>query len=303
MRIAYTSDLHSDLGQRNFDLLDAIAARVSALSPDLFIVAGDVAETLRGVSRALERLAAVPCRRFYLPGNHDLFVEADPGRADTATSRDKYERLLPDIARGAGFEALGMRPVHVGGLALVGVSGWFDFTLRDPKLDCFVSMEAYRAGQWRGIRAYDRGHIFWPRQRGHTRAGEHPASHGGAWASDEEIHERMLEHLDAQLARVRDAAALVAVVHVVPFSQAVVRGTFGPSAFFDAYLGSARLGERLCRAPGLRAIIHGHQHQVSEHTIAGIRVLASPVGDASRSPLDLAGLARERVGFVDINAR
>jgi hypothetical protein len=195
-----------------------------------------------------------------------------------------------------------MRAVRVGGLAVVGVSGWFDFTLRDPELDYCVPMDSYRAGQWRGIRAYDRGHIFWPRQRGRTRAGEHPASHGGTWASDEEINEWMLEHLDAQLVGVGDAEALLAVVHVVPFSQAVVRGAFGPSAFFDAYLGSARLGKRLCRAPRLRAVIHGHQHQVSEHTIAGIRVVASPVGDASRSPLDLAALARERVGVLDLKA-
>jgi len=303
MRIAYTSDLHSDLSPRNWDLVGAIAAHAARLAPDVFVVAGDVAEHAADVGRTLQVLAGVPALRLYLPGNHDLFVEADPSRPGAATSRDKYERILPEVARAAGFTALGMHPVRSAGLAIVGVTGWYDFTLRDPRMDSVAGLHNYRAGEWRGVRAYDRGHVMWPHAgaAGTTLPGAQPASVAGAWASDEELCAAMLAQLDAQLQQVHDAPVVVAVLHVLPFAQLVVRGAFGEPAFFDAYLGSQRFGERLRGVPAIRAVISGHLHRDAELQIGGLRVVARPVGDARRHPGDLAAVARARVGVLDID--
>ena len=303
MRIAYTSDLHSDLSRRNWDLVAAIAAHAARLGPDVFVVAGDVAEHADDVGRTLQVLAAIPGLRLYLPGNHDLFIETDPGRLDVATSRDKYERILPEVARQAGFEPLGMEPVHAAGFALVGVTGWYDFTLRDPRLDAVAGVHNYRAGEWRGVRAYDRGHVYWPRESaaGTALPGAQPASAAGAWAGDEELCAAMLARLDAQLRSVRDERVVVAVLHVLPFAELAVRGAFGDLAFFDAYLGSARFGELLRSAPAVRAVISGHLHRDADLEIGGLRVVARPVGDARRHPGDLAAVARERVGILDLD--
>ena len=301
MRLAYTSDLHSDLSPRNRDLVGAIAERAAALLPDVFVVAGDVADTAAAVGRTLRTLAPVPGLKLYLPGNHDLFVEADPGRPLAATSRDKYEWILPRVAAEAGFGYLGLEPVRAGAMALVGVTGWYDFTLRDPGLNGAASTHSYRAGEWRGTRAFDRGHVFWPRAGGQRFPGEHPASRGGDWAGDEEICAVMLSRLEAQLERVREARAVVAVIHVLPFAELVVRGAFGELAFFDAYLGSSRFGERLRREASVRAVISGHLHRDADLRIDGLRAVARPVGDARRHPGDLASVARGRVGLLEID--
>ena len=298
MRLVYVSDLHSDLSDRNDALLDVLVQRARLLQPDVFVVGGDLAETCRDVARSLGRLAAIPARRFFLAGNHDLFVEGEA--RDRPTSRDKFERLLPAVAAAAGFEYLGLEPIRCGEVAFVGVPGWYDFTLRDPVLDAVADTHVYRTGFWRGNRAYDRGHVFWPRDASVPVPGEQPTNSAGAWAGDEEIAGLMLSRLGAQLAAVRDAATVIAVVHVLPNLDMVRRGAFGDSPFFDAYLGSAALGDCIEAAGNVRVVLCGHLHHVAALERRGIRWLASPVGDARRSPLDLNALAAERLGVVDL---
>ena len=301
MRLAYVSDLHSDLSGRNHDLLAELVALARAARPDVFLVAGDLAEKSSDVAASLERLADIPALRLYLAGNHDLFVEGDSQRPETANSRDKFETILPRVAAAAGFDYLGLEPVHCGDIAIVGVPGWYDFSLRDPGFDAVADVSVYRTGVWRGTRAYDRGHVFWPRRDTRNTAGAHPAAGGGdAWAGDEEICAAMLERLQAQLAAVRTAPTVLAAVHVLPCLDLVQRGAFGEIPFFDAYLGSSRLGECLEGAGNVRVVVSGHLHRVAALERRGIRWLASPVGDARRSPLDLEALARERLGVVEI---
>ena len=301
MRLAYISDLHTDLSARNHDLLGALVEVARAAKPDVFLVAGDLAEKSSDVAASLERLAAIPALRLYLAGNHDLFVEGDPQRAETAHSREKFETILPRVAAAAGFDYLGLEPVHCGDVAIVGVPGWYDFSLRDPSFDAVADLPVYRTGVWRGTRAYDRGHVFWPRRDTRHIAGAHPAAAGGdAWAGDEEICAEMLERLQGQLAAVRSAPAVLAAVHVLPCLDLVRRGAFGEIPFFDAYLGSSQLGTCLEKAGNVRVVVSGHLHRVASLERRGIRWLASPVGDARRSPLDLAALARERLGLTEI---
>ena len=298
MRLVYISDLHTDLSDRNLSLLDALVRQATALRPDVFVVAGDLAETLRDVDTSLQRLAAIPALRLYLAGNHDLFVEGDPRSAPD--SREKFERLLPAVASAAGFTYLGLDPVVWQEIAFVGVPGWYDFTLRDPCLDGVADSRTYARGSWRGHRAYDRGHVFWPQSAASPDPGAHPSHLGGDWAGDEDIADCMLQRLETQLQAVRDAATIVGIIHVLPFPALVQRGVFGDSPFFDAYLGSARLGSCLEQFSAVRAVVSGHLHRRARITHNGIQLVASPVGDARKSSLDLADLARERLGLLEL---
>lgn len=296
IRVAYTSDLHADLGARNAALLPHLAATAAALDPDVFIVAGDLAETAALVTASLRHFTPLRARKFYLAGNHDLYVEADG-----ATSRDKFESTLPAAAAAAGFEYLGLDPVQVGPLAIVGVPGWYDYSMRVRSLDVVAHRDHYRAGRWRDVRAFDRGSVHWPRE-GATRlpAGAHPASNAGDWAGDEEIAACMQARLDAQLQGVT-ANVILGVIHVLPFEEHVVPGAFGDEDFHAAYLGSTALGARLQRDPRVRAVISGHQHRHADLQIGNIHAVARPVGNAANNDLPLPDLAASCIGLLELD--
>lgn len=308
MRLAYTSDLHADLCTHNAGLLTHLAAYLQEQAPDIFIIAGDLAETVGAVEASLSVFADVPGERLYLAGNHDLFAEGLTGvhepRAEgvrgALTSQDKFETALPQAASRAGFRYLGLEPLRFGNTAIVGVPGWFDFTLRDPALDGVVSLQAYRAGQWRGTRAYDRGHVLWPTALQHVVAGGQPASVAGAWAGDEEILEVMVRCLESQLVSAAEVSHVVAVIHVLPFAELVRRDEFGVNGFFDAYLGSARLGSCLQGDARVRVLISGHQHRSHDRNVGRIRAVSKPLGDARKRSLPLDALARDLVGWIEL---
>lgn len=302
MRLAYTSDLHADVSARNAALLPHLAAVLRSETPDLFVIAGDLAESVSDVESALNVFADVPCERIYVAGNHDLFAEGAPGTPSALDSRQKFESVLPEVAARAGFHYGGLDALHFGDVAIVAVPGWFDFTLRDPALSGVVATPAYRAGQWRGHRAYDRGHVLWPRATGDAVAGEHPTSVAPTWAGDEEILHVMLQRLDAQLEAARGARCIVAVIHVLPFEDLVRRHSFGASGFFDAYLGSSRLGERLVREPRVRVLVSGHLHRSEERRIGHIQAVARALGNATRHRGSLEELATRWLGWIDLDA-
>jgi 3',5'-cyclic AMP phosphodiesterase CpdA len=297
VRIVFTSDLHTDAGRGNARVVVPLAAAAARLRPDVLILAGDIAETATEVGRTLERFAGVAALRLYLPGNHDLFVEGEAALRLGETSRLKFEAILPLVAERSGFEYLGLDPVGYRDWAFVGVPGWFDYSLRDQALDVHAGLDQYRAGQWRGVRAFDRGQVFWPRAGPELPSGAHPAGLPGDWAGDDEICAAMLERLDDQLRRSGRARALVAVVHVLAFPELVQRGAFGPSPFHDAWLGSTRFGER--QEPRLRAVLCGHLHRPADLVIGSVRVLARPVGRV-RDGQDPAALVTSCLGVLDL---
>ena len=297
MRIAWSSDLHVDVSERNRELLPHIAARVEQLSADVLVIAGDVAETVADVQRSLEALAHLPCARLYVPGNHDLFAEptAAGGWFDT---QDKIQKLLPQAVTQTGCHYLGLHPVRVLNKTFIGTCGWFDDTLGEPLLAPFVHSSHFASGSWRHVRAYDKGHVLWPSA---SPGSGMPCSLAGHWAGDREICDAMLDSLQTQLKQADAQTSIVAVVHVLPFPEIVQRQAFGPSSFHDAWLGSARLGACLREDERVQLVISGHLHRPTDVQITPrLRAVASPVGDARRSPLSLPELARECVGCIDL---
>jgi hypothetical protein len=299
MRIAYTSDLHADFGALNASLVPHLALRAATLRPDVLLVCGDVADTASAVGAALEVFRNVDALRVYLPGNHDIYAEGSPGAGPT--SRDKFESLLPRVVSDAGFQYLGLEPLRHRNVAFVGTPGFWDYSLRDPALEVFVDLGHYRAGMWRGERAFDRGSVLWPRQGPAPPTGAQPLSAAGDWAGDEEISAWFLDSLDRQLARVTGAPSLVAAVHVLPCVEAVQRGVFGPSGFHDAYLGSVEFGARLRREARLRAIVTGHMHRPVDARLGSAPVVSRPVGHLRDSGISLEAVAAERLGLIEID--
>ena len=152
-----------DLGPRNAALVEHLAAHAAAMRPDVLVVAGDVADTAARCRRGLRAFPAVPALRLYLPGNHDLYVEGEAALSRGETSPrssctcSRRRRLRPgSLPR--------PRTAWCGELAIVGTPGWYDYSLRDPG-SIRVHPDHYRRGGWRTERAFDRGHVLWPRRR------------------------------------------------------------------------------------------------------------------------------------------
>lgn len=106
MRIAFTSDLHADVGARNAAALPWAARAAAALAPDVFVLAGDAANDLAALDRTLAAFEALPARKLFVPGNHDLWIESNKSLRRGQDSWHKYVRAIPDVCARRGFHSL-----------------------------------------------------------------------------------------------------------------------------------------------------------------------------------------------------
>ncbi len=279
LRIALTSDLHVE---HHPEVIALAAARLAELAPDVAVVAGDLSHDPRTVEDALARLArAVPALAF-VPGNHDLWCARDAG-----DSRTRYLDELPAACRRAGAHALHDAPLTVGGVTLVGETGWFDFTLRNRALDDTFTLDAYRRGAWGRLRWNDKLHVRFP------------GDGDGALLDDEALAAWMAARLARKLAAV-DSPTVV-VTHHLPFAELVaVRGE-PPWDFLNGFIGSARLGEAIAASPHVVAALAGHTHLRRSARVGRIRCEVSPVGyPREYRGRDLAARVAERVTLVEV---
>jgi 3',5'-cyclic AMP phosphodiesterase CpdA len=218
-----------------------VVERVQALGADALVLAGDVSHDLDRLAEALAALRPAAPRMLFIPGNHDLWCT--PG---TPSSGARYAREIPERCARAGVDALGAAPVEIGGVAFVGVTGWFDFSLRNRDLDGTFSMDDYRRGTWGKLRWNDHSRITWTDDDG--RALDAPA-----------ICEQQVAALERQLAEV-GARPTVAVTHHLPFAELVTSKGELPWDFINGFMGASRLGEAIRRGANVRLACAGHTH-------------------------------------------
>jgi hypothetical protein len=201
---------------------------------------------------------------------------------------------VPDRVRAAGFDPLGVEPVEIDGVAFAGVTGWYDYTLRNRELDDRFSLDDYRRGAWGRLRWNDKGRVVWPDDDGHP-------------LDDPAICDKQCSLLERQLNEV-GARPTVVVTHHLPFAELVTSMGEVPWDFLNGFMGSARLGEAIRRAPGVRLVCAGHTHFRKQIVVQGatgpIRVVVSPVGyprEYRRAGQDLVARVAERVAFMDLD--
>lgn len=276
VRLAFTSDLHVD---HHPEVVDRVAAAARAARADVLVVAGDVTPRPERLGEALRRLSDAAPTVAFVPGNHDLWC-ADDHPAD---SRERYLEVIPEICESAGVACLPDGPLDLGVATLVGQTGWYDFSLRDPAHDVEVPFEAYRRGRYGRLTWTDKHFVRW--------AGCEDDVALAAW---------MTERLACQIAAVRRDRPIVVTTHMVPFAELVTRRPL-PWGFVTAFLGAARLGDAIVSAarggaPVVYAIA-GHTHDARRALIEvdGGRTLV-----AETSPI---GYPREYRHAGDIAAR
>jgi hypothetical protein len=267
------------------DLVELIAARVAGAA-DALIVAGDVTPHLAVLADVLARLRAVVPTVVYVPGNHDLWCTKD-----TPDSRRRYFDVFPELCAGVGARYLPAGPVVLDGVTLVGQTGWYDYSLRDPALDAVVPVEVYARGALGPITWMDKQFVIWPD------------------VDDRSLTKLMADRLAADLAAAPRDRPVWVVTHMLPFAELVARRPL-PWGFVNAFLGATALGAQILAAandgvPVARAI-SGHTHFRCTATLtAGGREIAaetSPIGyprEVERQAPSLAAHVANRVRIMN----
>lgn len=294
MRIAFTSDLHVDITAQNQMLLPHLVEEFRRLEPDVIVLAGDVANDLAGWEGALKHFGVINVPKLIIPGNHDVWLESKKALKKGKDSAWKYRIALPQCAERCGFHYLPEQPLVVGDIGFAGSLGWYDYTLRDKRLDTTLSKADYEQaefpeGSWNDVRQAawlrDPQAADWRRRR--------------LRVSDIEVCEKMRNELDRDLQRIASQASkLVVVVHTAPIESALERRSVPDP--FDAYEGSIEIGLLLKELASRRdlVVICGHRHRPLDVEEGDIRVVRSPIGYLDGTSTDYPRLARERIAML-----
>src|ERR1051325_3156955 len=107
LTIAFTADLHWGIRPAGNAATLQLVADLAASPPDVLVLAGDVGAG-GDFERCLQLFANLPCRKALIPGNHDVWVEADDERGD---SWRVYAEHLPTLSKRHGFHYLDAGPL------------------------------------------------------------------------------------------------------------------------------------------------------------------------------------------------
>ena len=269
-----------------------MAAEIHRRRADLVIIAGDVSHRDDRIERAVRAFLEVAARVAYLPGNHDLWSiggpEAVQGPVDTWI---RYRQDLRALVEGVGGHYLPAAPLRLGGLAVVGSTGWYDYSFAP----------SWIADAHPELRFEDRrfGPVTWSDRRyvSFLRA-------DGSEMSDPEVARIMEDELSRALLEMEADSSVeevLVVTHVQPFDEVVHHTGRLPWEYFTAFMGSRRLGEIILSAPKVRTAIHGHSHVLRDEVIGGRRVYGTALGyPRERRGMPLEEVLRSRIGWVEV---
>ena len=289
LRIATVSDLHTDFPE-NRDALVKLAVEIHRRGADLVIVAGDVSHRADRIDRALRAFREVAPQVAYVPGNHEMWFDVASARLRSELdSWHRYRQELREVAQAAGAHYLPAGPLVLEGIAVAGTCGWYDYSLMLPAYRAQVGLEALEAKQFGGAVWSDRRYVAFRHADGRL-------------MTDPEVAARMELDLRAQLEQLEadpNVEEIVVVTHHQPFSEVVRRTGMLPWEYFNAFMGSAGLGETIASSGKVRTAVYGHTHIVGDFEVRGIRVYGTALGyPRERRGLDDRALVDSRIGWI-----
>lgn len=262
MRLIVTSDTHYH--PQWSDILEDFIAKMSALKPDCFVIAGDVGERIAGYDHMLELLQQLNCPRLIITGNHDLW------RNTNIDSETLWSSTLPDLTQRRGAIWLEGENWSSDGIGICGTNGWYDYSGRDPSLT--YTDDDY----WRLKRFYivDGERIDWQ------------------W-TDIEFANMIGDAFSQRLAKLTaddSIRQIVVITHAPTFKEAILRK---PNDLqwntSNAYFYNLTLGNRIVASPKVTHVFSGHTHVGVTAQVGSIhmQVIPSDYGAPAYSVLDL----------------
>ena len=268
MRIAYTSDLHVDISQRNWELVPYLNEVLKIVDPDVFVIAGDVSPELGDLEYALDCFSALPFLKLFVPGNQDIWVLSEEMQEKGHDSYEKYYFYLPEACRRNNFTPLWMEPVVFQGVGFVGSIGWYEHAAGPgtahggfPHAHHYLLDSVWNDMRW----------ACWSdisMMMGESAPARRP---------DPEVAREFNLRLDQDLEAFGNEASvgeIVVVTHYPPFDELGAEGVPFP--------GSRDTGGILLSHPKVAVSISGHVHDKKDILVRDVRAVRCPVGYLGR---------------------
>lgn len=243
MKIAILSDIHEGYNRTKTktEILPILINWMQAKKPDVFIISGDMANHPEKALDCLNQLQAMcpHSKVLFVHGNHDIY-DHDAGQA--------YKILLQFPGN------LGNGPVELdNNWVIIGDGGWFDYSLGMPE----YPEEDFSKGVF--------GNIIWPDKK------------LANWNEpDQLVASRSMKKLASRLDEYGDCN-IIMITHFVPFKHFVQIKNQPEWDFFNAMMGSEKLGE-LAVKYGVKKYIFGHIHSRYHEYYQGIEMICNPLG-------------------------
>ncbi len=273
MKLAYISDLHVDISQRNWELVPQIAEVLRIIHPDVFLICGDVSPELGDIEYALDCFSSLDCHKLFVPGNQDIWVMSERMQEEGHDSYEKYYFYIPEVCRRNGFIPIWMEPIVIDKVGFAGSIGWYDFTLKpeggDPKTE--EIRKSFEDEIWNDLKW-----ACWSDISCITESELGPYRR-----SDREVSREFINRLDQDIKSLsgsQEVREIVVGLHHPPYSQMIGHLDHPQSDLYFPFLGSEEMGKMLMRHSLVNTVICGHIHEKMDILVGDKRVLCSPVG-------------------------
>lgn len=233
-KIVITSDLH--LGITSPATLSMLADVIADEEPVLTVLAGDIGEGLPEIVECLKLFARVPGEVAVLAGNHDLWTQIG------YSSRELWEKYLPEVVQAAGMLWLEGTTWQYDGIAVAGSLAWYDYSAVDPAIADYPA-EFY--AQIKDKYNMDALRIDWP------------------WSDQQfaaQLGDAFIEQLE-QLEADSNIQSILVVSHMPLFEEQMHRKSQDVDwGLGNAYFGNLSLGRRILPLNKVQTVVSGHTH-------------------------------------------
>lgn len=243
MKIGVLSDIHEGLNRKTTqtDIMSILIEWITANSPDVFIISGDMTDRPQKALALLNQLQkeCPKTKILYVHGNHDIYDKS---------SVNAYEKLLEFPGN------LGNGVVELNDdWAVVGDGGWYDYSFGVPE----HTTNDFKKGTYNNLTWPDKIHAKWAE-------------------SDPDVVGRYIRKLSYWLEKHRKQN-IIMVTHFVPFSKYVEYKSEPEWDFFNAMMGSSAFGS-LAKEYNVKKYIFGHVHKRYHEHYDGMEILCNPLG-------------------------
>ncbi len=260
MRVVAISDLHIDIAE-NRDWLAHLCDQ--AHDDEILILAGDLASKLSRIESGLALLARSYSQVFFVPGNHDLWVEA----REPTDSLQRF-REIQSICSTHGVAMRSRDILGEKGHRVVSISPLLSWYCEPDEGD--LSLFLSKPGEDESLAMWaDRVRIRWPDSL------LSPASYFLGLNAINEAEDRDIPIISFSHFLPRQELIFSSSRDRVPFGGR--GGDRAPRFNFSRVAGTVGI-ERQLRMLGSSVHIHGHQHRNRDRMIDGVRYVSHCLG-------------------------